>query len=176
MTLASRRARSYRADHEAPFFEKYLKDRPGFDLNDTASFRTGVEPVGTVRGVAAGGGLSRRRGCIWSRARCLSFAAPAGAMTCRRRAYVADPADPVPYRHRPIQSTYGQGSTWWTWLVEDQRFVSGRKDLANFQTPVLTSDVTVTGDVVADLFGATTGSDADWMVKLIDVYPPDAEG
>ena len=91
-------------------------------------------------------------------------------------AYVSDPADPVPYRHRPIQSTYGEGSTWRTWLVEDQRFVSGRKDLANFATPVLTGDVTVTGDVVADLFGATTGTDADWVVKLIDVYPEDAKG
>ncbi len=60
--------------------------------------------------------------------------------------------------------------------MEDQRFVSGRKDLANFETPVLTSDVTVTGDVVADLFGATTGTDSDWVVKLIDVYPEGAEG
>jgi hypothetical protein len=88
--------------------------------------------------------------------------------------YVADPANPIPYRHRPIQSTYGDGSQWRTWLVEDQRFVSGRKDLANFETPVLTSDVTVTGDVVADLFAATTGSDTDWVVKLIDVYPDDS--
>ncbi len=84
---------------------------------------------------------------------------------------MADPANPVPYRHRPIQSTYGEGSLWRTWLVEDQSFVSGRKDVANFRTPVLASDVTVTGDVVADLFAATTGTDADWVVKLIDVYP-----
>ena len=52
--------------------------------------------------------------------------------------------------------------------------MSGRKDLANFSTPVLDHDVTVTGDVMADLFAATTGSDADWVVKLIDVYPDDA--
>jgi putative CocE/NonD family hydrolase len=90
--------------------------------------------------------------------------------------YVADPADPIPYRHRPIQSTYGKGSKWYTWLVEDQRFVSGRKDLANFETPALDHDVTVTGDITADLFAATTGSDADWVVKLIDVYPDDAPG
>jgi hypothetical protein len=87
---------------------------------------------------------------------------------------VADPANPIPYRHRPIQSTYGEGSQWRTWLVEDQRFVSRRKDLANFETPVLAGDVTVTGDVVADMFAATTGSDADWVVKLIDVYPGDS--
>ena len=70
-----------------------------------------------------------------------------------------------------MQSTYGEGSTWRTWLAEDQTYVSQRKDLANFQTPVLTSDVTVTGDVTADLFASTTGTDADWIVKLIDMYP-----
>jgi putative CocE/NonD family hydrolase len=83
--------------------------------------------------------------------------------------YVADPAHPVPYRHRPIQATYGDGSKWRTWLVEDQRFVEGRKDLAEFKGAVLEHDVTVTGDVMADLFASTTGSDADWVVKLIDV-------
>ena len=88
--------------------------------------------------------------------------------------YSALPSDPIPYRHRPIQATYGKGSKWRTWLAEDQRFVSGRKDLKNFVTPVLDHDVTVTGDVTADLFASTTGSDADWVVKLIDVYPDDA--
>jgi putative CocE/NonD family hydrolase len=63
---------------------------------------------------------------------------------------------------------------WRTWLVEDQSFVSDRKDLANFQTPELKGAVTVTGDVTADLFAATTGSDTDWVAKLIDVYPDDA--
>ncbi len=88
--------------------------------------------------------------------------------------YVSDPADPVPYRHRPIQSTYAKGSKWYTWLVEDQRFVTGRKDVASFILPALDHDVTITGDVTADLFAATTGSDADWIVKLIDEYPDDA--
>jgi putative CocE/NonD family hydrolase len=90
--------------------------------------------------------------------------------------YSADPKDPVPYRNRPIQATYGNGSKWRTWLVEDQRFVSGRKDVANFTTPALDRDVTITGDVVADLFASTTGTDGDFVVKLIDVYPDDAPG
>jgi len=168
----------YRKTIEAPFFEKYLKDRAGFDLKDTDSFRTGVNQwerydvwppkVGVTAEdlyLTAGGGLS--------------FAAPAGAEPNGGGAvasYISDPAHPIPYRQRPIQATYGNGSKWRTWLVEDQRFVSSRKDLANFSTPVLDHDVTVTGDVMADLFAATTGSDADWVVKLIDVYPDDVKG
>jgi putative CocE/NonD family hydrolase len=85
--------------------------------------------------------------------------------------YVADPANPVPYRHRPIQATYGEGSKWRTWLVEDQRFLDDRKDIARFEGPALDKDVTVTGDVKAVLRASTTGTDADWIVKLIDVSP-----
>jgi hypothetical protein len=86
--------------------------------------------------------------------------------------YVSDPAHPVPYRHRPIQATYDpRGSDWYTWLTEDQRFVDGRPDVLSWQTPPLTEDVTIAGDITADLFAATSGSDADWIVKLIDVYP-----
>src|SRR5208283_1032007 len=66
-----------------------------------------------------------------------------------------------------------KGSRWYTWLLEDQRFVTGRKDVASFTMPVLDHDVTITGEVTADLFASTTGSDADWIVKLIDVYPDD---
>ena len=159
----------YRATFEAPFFEYYLKDKPGFDLKDTASFRTGQNEW--------------HRYAIWppkhdfheanvylEPGEKLSLIAPKGKDKVAAT-YVSDPANPIPYRHRPIQSTYGQGSQWRTWLVEDQRFVSDRKDLANFETPVLVSDVTVTGDVKADLFAATTGSDTDWVAKLIDVYP-----
>ncbi|HUQ86751.1 MAG TPA: CocE/NonD family hydrolase [Vicinamibacterales bacterium] len=86
--------------------------------------------------------------------------------------YVSDPAHPVPYRQRPIQATYFPGgSKWSTWLVEDQRFVDDRADVLSWETAPLTADVTIAGDVVAHLFASTTGSDADWIVKLIDVYP-----
>ena len=160
----------YRANFEAPFFEFYLKDKPGFDLQDTASFRTGENqwqryaiwpPVQGFHTVKAYLAPEKK----------LTEAEPKGDYKTQSASWVADPANPIPYRHRPIQSTYGEGSTWRTWLVEDQRFVSDRKDLANFETPVLTQDVTVTGDVVADLFASTTGTDGDWIVKLIDVYP-----
>ncbi len=165
----------YRAHFEAPFFEFYLKGRGGFDLQDTASFRTGENQWHRYAIWPPQAGYRSVRAYLEPE-NTLSFAAPKGAEDVEAAAYVADPAHPVPYRNRPIQSTYGQGSTWRTWLAEDQRFVSSRKDLANFETPVLRSDVTVTGDVVADLYAATTGTDADWIVKLIDVYPVNAAG
>jgi uncharacterized protein len=161
----------YRKTIEAPFFEKYLKGRAGFDLKDTASFRTGVNQWERYDVWPPTAGF-RAEKLYLTKDKGLSFAAPENGNVVA--SYVADPANPVPYRNRPIQATYGTGSKWRTWLVEDQRFVSGRKDLANFSTPVLDKDVTVTGDVMADLFAATTGSDADWVVKLIDVYPDDA--
>lgn len=85
--------------------------------------------------------------------------------------YISDPKKPVPYRSRPIEQTYGVGSRWYTWLVEDQRFVDGRPDVLTWQSDTLTEDVTITGSIIAHLFASTTGSDADWVVKLIDVYP-----
>ena len=164
----------YRKTMEFPFFEKYLKDRPGFDLADTASFRTGVDKWQRYAVWPPVVGFEPAR-LYLEPGKALSFVAPSSASDAPAASYVADPASPVPYRHRPVQSTYGAGSRWYTWLVEDQRFVTGRKDVASFTMPPLDHDVTITGDVVADLFAATTGSDADLVVKLIDVYPDDAE-
>ena len=160
----------YRKTIEAPFFERYLKDKSGFHLQDTASFRTGSNewkyyaqwpPVSGFRPAKLYLGQDKT----------LSFTAPSEAYTAT---YVSDPSQPIPYRERPIQSTYGQGSKWRTWLVADQRFVTKRPDQASFTSPVLDKDTTVTGDITADLFASTSGTDGDWIVKLIDVYPEDA--
>lgn len=161
----------YRKTIEAPFFERYLKGRSGFELKDTASFRTGVNTWERYDAWPPKVGFHVAK-LYLTKGQGLSFAEPKDGEVAG--SYVADPANPVPYRNRPIQPTYGDGSKWRTWLVEDQRFVSSRKDLANFETPVLDKDVTVTGDVMADIFAATTGTDSDWVVKLIDVYPDDA--
>lgn len=85
--------------------------------------------------------------------------------------YISDPFSPVPYRTLPIEATYGEGSRWFTWHVEDQRFVTTRPDVISFLMDSLKDDLTVTGDIVAHLFASTTGTDADFIVKLIDVYP-----
>ena len=163
----------YRRMFEAPFFEFYLKGRAGFALEDVASFRSGVNQWERYEAWPPKKDFIAKKMYL-SADKQLTMTPPAGGYEVKAAAYIADPADPIPYRQRPIQPTYGQGSKWRTWLAEDQRFVSGRKDLANFQTPPLDHDVTVTGDVVADVFAATTGTDADWVVKLIDVSPDDA--
>ncbi len=85
--------------------------------------------------------------------------------------YISDPAKPVPYRTQPIEATYGPGSRWRQWHVEDQRFVYTRPDVISFTLDSLTGDLTVTGKIMAHLFASTSGTDADWIVKLIDVYP-----
>ena len=85
--------------------------------------------------------------------------------------FVSDPSHPVPYRTQPIEATYGPGSRWRTWHVEDQRFIYSRPDVISFVLDTLTEDMTVTGKIVAHLFASTTATDADWIVKLIDVYP-----
>ncbi len=163
----------YRKTIEAPFFEKYLKGRPGFDLKGVASFRTGVNQWQRYDVWPPAAGFHGEK-LYLAKDHDLGFTAPTGNYNTVAAAYVADPADPIPYRARPIESTYGKTSRWKPWLVEDQRFVSGRKDLANFSTPPLDHDLTITGDVMADIFAATTGTDADWIVKLIDIYPDNA--
>ncbi len=85
--------------------------------------------------------------------------------------YVSDPAKPIPYRAQPIEATYGFGSRWRTWHVEDQRFVSSRPDVISFTGDSLQNELTISGKITAHLFASTTGTDADFVVKLIDVYP-----
>ncbi len=83
--------------------------------------------------------------------------------------YVSDPAKPVPYVPRPVR--FADSDRWKQWLVTDQRSVADRTDVLTYQTPVLTAPVRISGAPIADLFAATSGTDADWVVKLIDVYP-----
>ena len=90
----------------------------------------------------------------------------------KRLGYLSDPSNPVPYRKWPIEATYDpKGSAWYTWLVQDQRFIQGRNDVVSWQSDVLDKDLVIAGDVLAHLFAATSGTDSDWVVKLIDVYP-----
>jgi len=97
----------------------------------------------------------------------LSFEPPAANARPAFDSYISDPANPVPYRPRPIQLNSG----WGTWQIEDQRFAGNRPDVVTWVTEPLMDDVTVSGKIVANLFASTTGTDSDWIVKFIDVYP-----
>jgi uncharacterized protein len=85
--------------------------------------------------------------------------------------YISDPAKPVPYRLRPVRPTYAQDSTWGRWLVDDQRSIAARPDVLSYQSDILTQPVAIGGQPVVNLFASTSGTDADFVVKLIDVYP-----
>lgn len=104
----------------------------------------------------------------------LSFRAPARHERPRYRSYVSDPTKPVPYRSRPISPIY-PGGDWRNWESSDQRFVDGRPDVLTFESAPLERDVVVTGPVAAVLFASTSGTDTDFVIKLIDVFPENAQ-
>jgi uncharacterized protein len=158
----------YRKNILAAFLAHHLKGTGVLDLPEALTFRTGVNQwvrndVWPPKAGIANGKLYLRSGGK------LSFEPPpanAGDGDAFD-SYVSDPANPVPYRPRPIELNSG----WTTWLLEDQRFVDHRPDVLSWSTEPLATDVTVSGKVAAHLFASTTGSDSDWVVKLIDVYP-----
>ncbi|MBA2627948.1 MAG: CocE/NonD family hydrolase [Gemmatimonadales bacterium] len=161
----------FRDSIQAPFFAYYLKDKGAPQRPEAITFESGSNTWRHFDTWPPRNGVDQRRLYFGPDGR-LSFDAPKAAMAFD--SYVSDPAHPVPYRARPIQPTYDpRGSGWSTWLTEDQRFVDGRPDVLTWQTAPLTEDISIAGDVMANLFAATTGSDADWVVKLIDVYPDD---
>jgi hypothetical protein len=165
----------FRKQIEAPFFAHYLKGENSFDLDDTATFQTGSNRWMRYSHWPPKQG-TYERDLYLARDSVLSFDPPTGRDQASTSTYISDPAHPVPYRKRPIEATYAPGgSGWYTWLAQDQRFLEGRGDVVSWQTPVLDSPITITGDVIADLFASTSGTDSDWVVKLIDVYPEDSK-
>jgi putative CocE/NonD family hydrolase len=159
----------YRREIQAPWFAYFLKDKGKLTEPEAVTFQTGSNKWTTSDRWPPKEAVDRK---MFLRAgKKLSFDKPVANTQTEFESYVSDPADPAPYRKRPIQATYGPGSLWSTWLVADQRFLKDRTDLVSWQSEVLESDLTVSGDIVAHLFASTTGSDSDWVVKLIDVYP-----
>jgi putative CocE/NonD family hydrolase len=162
----------YRSRIEAPFFAWYLKDKGSLEQPEATVFESGSNRWRTFS--AWPPREATTRSLYFHANGRLSFAPPAASEGSSFDSYVSDPAHPVPYRPRPIEPTYyKRGSGWYTWLLEDQRFVQNRPDVLTWETEPLTEDVVVAGDVTAKLFASTTGQDADWIVKLIDVYPED---
>ena len=158
---------SFRANVQAPWFRHWLKGQGSGRFPDARVYDAGSNVWRAFDRWPPREAQVRR--LYFHAGGRLSFEAPEGSAGFDE--YVSDPAHPVPYRPRPIEVMYSQGSRWSRWLTEDQRFVHGRPDVLAWETEPLGEDVAIAGDVVARLFASTTGSDADWVVKLIDVYP-----
>jgi putative CocE/NonD family hydrolase len=159
----------FREHVQAQWFRHWLKDQGKLDLPEALTFEAGTNEW--RRWDAWPPAPATPRSLFCRAGGRLSFEPPTEAFAADE--FVSDPAHPVPYRQRPIQATYGPGSKWREWLTEDQRFVKDRPDVLTWESAVLTEDLTIAGEVAASLFASTTGTDADWVVKLIDVYPDD---
>jgi len=184
----------FRERIQAPFFRCQLKDRCDAKQPEAITFDAGARewrthtawpptervsrralyfgPNGTRswNAPAADGSMSSAPGGTGGTGATGATGATGGANDFDE--FISDPAKPVPYRPRPIEPTYDAGGSGWNaWQVQDQRFADGRPDVLTWVTEPLTDDVTITGNAIAELFASTSGTDADWIVKLIDAYP-----
>jgi hypothetical protein len=163
-----------------PFLDHYLKDdAPKSDVAPVTAFETGSNhwlqlaawPSGCAKGCTVKGTPLYLNSGLKT-----SFTAPR-AGDSQFAEYVSDPAKPVPFRSRPIKPTgYDTCAQWPCWLVDDQREASGRPDVLAFTSDVLTTAVKISGQPVVNLIAATSGTDSDWVVKVIDVYPDEVAG
>ena len=170
----------FRREILGPFLDQYLKDgAPKADVPPVLAFETGTNTWRRLPAWPAGcasGCTIRATPLYCTRGLKLSFAPPT-ADDAEFDEYVSDPAKPVPFRARPIQPVgYDNGLTWSRWLVDDQREASGRPDVLVFASETLTEPTKISGEPVANLIASTSGSDSDWVVKVIDVYPDEVAG
>ncbi len=163
-----------------PFLDQYLKDgAPKADVPPVTAFETGTNtwrrlsawPAGCASGCAV-----RPTPLYLTAGLKLGFTAPQSG-DAEFDEYTSDPSKPVPFRARPIQPVgYTTGYTWAQWLVDDQREASGRPDVVAFVSDTLRAPVKISGQPVANLIASTSGTDSDWVVKVIDVYPDEVAG
>jgi putative CocE/NonD family hydrolase len=164
----------FRREILRPFLDQYLKDgAPKADMPPVVAFETGTNawlrlpswPAGCSSGCAV-----RATPLYFNAGLKLSFNAPASGDAAYEE-YVSDPAKPVPYRARPID-----GTSWSRWLVDDQREASGRPDVVAFVSDVITAPMKISGQPIVNLLASTSGTDSDWVVKVIDLYPDEVAG
>jgi len=167
ISFDSNTSKYFRTDIEAPWFAYWLKDKGTRDFPEAMVFQTGSNHWEQYNSWPPRNAHDRK---LYLRADgALSFDPPADEGEAFD-SFLSDPAHPVPYRHRPISPTY-PGGGWPAWLVEDQRFVDNRPDVLSWESAPLKDDLKIAGDIAAELYCATTGSDSDWVAKVIDVYP-----
>jgi putative CocE/NonD family hydrolase len=164
-----------RRDVIKPFFDQYLKDgAPKANTPPVLIYNTGENHWDRFSSwpLACDSGCAAKPKPLYLAPRfSLSFTAPGAAAppAAGYDEYVSDPSRPVPYLPRPIR--FSDGDPWRRWLVNDQRAAESRPDVLTYETPVLTDPVRISGAPVVHLFASTSGTDSDWVVKLIDVYP-----
>ncbi len=162
-------AEQYRAEMVGPFFAHYLADGPDPKLAHATVYNAALNrwqqfptwPTACAQGCAAA-----LTPLYLQAAGAAGFDRPAASTVTR---YVSDPAKPVSYTPRPVR--FDDKESWRTWLIRDQRFIDGRPDVVTWETPPLKEAVTLQGAPQVDLAATTTGTDGDFVVKLIDVFP-----
>jgi len=177
-------ALQFRRDVLKPFFDQYLKDgAPKADTPPVLIYNTGENHWDRLQSwprACETGCATKSKPLYLTAGLGLSFTPPngndpkpaAGQKDKDYDEYVSDPAKPVPYLPRPI--TFSDADAWRRWLLVDQRFVADRADVLSYTTPVLTEPLRVGGAPLVNLVASTSGTDSDWVVKLIDVYPEEA--
>ncbi len=183
--FSSDTALTFRREILRPFLDHYLKDAPTPDIAPVMAFETGTNKWLRLPSWPAGcaSGCTVKPTPLYLNAGLkASFSVPATTEANESSGqearaprdydeYISDPAKPVPYRARPIDS-----SSWRRWLVDDQREQSGRPDVAVFTSETLTGPVKISGEPIVNLIASTSGTDSDWVVKVIDLYPDEVAG
>jgi uncharacterized protein len=170
----------FRKEILAPFLAQYLKDgAPKGGVAPVSAFETGTNTWRRLPAWPSGcaSGCTVRPAPLYLNAGLkLSFTAPASSETSFDE-YVSDPAKPVPFSGRPSHPVgYNNDVPWANWLVDDQREVSGRPDVLVFISDTLSAPMKISGEPIANLVASTSGTDSDWVVKLIDLYPDEVGG
>jgi putative CocE/NonD family hydrolase len=164
----------FRREILRPFLDHFLKDdAPKMDVAPVTAFETGTNKWGRLPSWPAGcpTGCTIKPTPLYLNAGLKAeFTAPKAGDSAFEE-YISDPSRPVPFRARPID-----GSTWRLWLVDDQREQSGRPDVLTFKSDVLTAPVKISGEPIVNIIASTSGTDSDWVVKVIDLYPNEVAG
>ncbi|CAN5390936.1 CocE/NonD family hydrolase [soil metagenome] len=169
----------FRKNILAPFLAHYLKDdAPAMDVATVNAFESGTNTWRRLPTWPAGctSGCNIKSTPLYLNSG-FKASMSADASGDAYDEYVSDPAKPVPFRARPNRPTgYTEELSWWRWLVDDQREASGRTDVLTYTSDTLTSSTKISGQPMVNLFASTSGTDSDWVVKLIDVYPDEVAG
>jgi putative CocE/NonD family hydrolase len=164
----------FRREILRPFLDQYLKDgAPKADIAPVTAFETGTDHWLRLPAWPAGcpSGCDIKPTPLYLRAGLKASLTAPSSGDAPFDEYISDPAKPVPFRARPIDA-----SSWSRWLVDDQREASGRTDVLAFVSDVLTTPMKISGQPIANLIASTSGTDSDWVVKVIDLYPDEVAG